>query len=368
MCILRISRERTALSVLRATKPSYLYSTHTNGSQSNAMSPDPTLPSPQRSRRSCGKKTILSIPSKLHPLAQDHQATADSISVMAESFREVSLVEESSISSGTRQHTAQTLQYISQEPIPSTIDSPVPNPDRQFKTKSNIKSKLNGAGRERKVQPSKASGGVPNASMQYLQGCKVVPRPLRDPQDLLVVIDLNGTLLYRPNRKQPTKFLSRPHAPLFLKYCIDTFKVVIWSSAREQNVTAMCNSILTPEMRRKVVAIWGRDKFNLTRQDFELRVQCYKRLTSIWKDPRIATSHPAYQMGGRWDQTNTVLVDDSLDKGRSEPYNLIEVPEWTGDVHDIALPQVHDYLNHLSLHSNVSGCLYAQPFKPQLRR
>lgn len=227
--------------------------------------------------------------------------------------------------------------------------------------------KRDAAGRSVKVLPSKASGGVPEPSASYLRGCQIAPIELKDPQELLVVIDLNGTLLYRPNRKNPTKFLGRPNADLFLKYCIDNFSVVIWSSAKPANVNAMCDTILTPELRQKVVAIWGRDKFNLSPTDFVLRVQCYKRLTSIWKDPSIAASHPLHQFGGRWDQTNTVLIDDSLDKARSEPYNLIEVPDWTGDLEDYALPHVHDYLNHLSRHSNVSGCLYSEPFKPSNR-
>ncbi|KAE8444381.1 hypothetical protein EG329_000581 [Mollisiaceae sp. DMI_Dod_QoI] len=221
--------------------------------------------------------------------------------------------------------------------------------------------------RDAKVEPSKASGGIPNPSAAYFAASDFVPRELQQPQHLLVVIDLNGTLLFRPSRKQPTKFISRPDTMPFLKYCVDTFSVVIWSSAKPENVTNMCNAILTPELRKKVIAIWGRDKFGLSRQDFDLRVQCYKRLTKLWNDRQIARSHPEYERGARWDQTNTVLVDDSLEKGRSEPFNLIEVPEFFGNADEQGriLPQVHDYLNHLSMHSNVSACLRSRPFKPQ---
>jgi hypothetical protein len=62
-----------------------------------------------------------------------------------------------------------------------------------------------------------------------------------------------------------------------------------------------------------------------------------------------------------------VLVDDSLEKGKSEPFNLIEIPEFFGDENERGeiLPQVHDFLNQLSLHSNVSACLRARPFKAQ---
>lgn len=219
---------------------------------------------------------------------------------------------------------------------------------------------------DEKVDPSPASGGIPNPSQEYFQACMFDPSLLRQPQHLLVVIDLNGTLLYRPDRRNPTQFHMRPHAQTFLKYCVDTFTVVIWSSARPANVRAMCNTILTPNIRNKVAAIWGRDTFGLTQADYELRTQCYKRLSKIWQDPKITGTHPEFYGGYRWDQTNTVLIDDSREKARTEPHNLIEVPEYFGDLRerDDILPQVHDYLNHLSMHSNVSACLQSHPWKP----
>lgn len=255
---------------------------------------------------------------------------------------------------------------ISQNITASTVSSHVlAVKKRAVPAKSKTKTARD---RDEKVSPSKASGGIPNPTAEYLAASSIVPYLLPQPQHLLVVIDLNGTLLFRPSRKQPTKFVARPNTAPFLKYCVDTFSVVIWSSARPENVTHMCNAILTPELKGKVIAIWGRDKFGLSKQDFDLRVQCYKRLTTLWNDRTIAKSHPEYASGGRWDQTNTVLVDDSLEKGRSEPFNLIEVPEFFGNADEQGriLPQVHDHLNHLSMHSNVSACLRSGPFRPLL--
>ena len=233
--------------------------------------------------------------------------------------------------------------------------------ERQTKSKARPRTM---DGRDPKVEPSDASGGRPSASKEYLAISKIQPHQLPFPQHLLVVIDLNGTLLYRPNRKQPTRFVTRPFSQQFLKYCVDTFTVVIWSSARPENVTNMCKTILTGGLQEKVVAIWGRDKFDLTAQDYDKRVQCYKRLTKLWTDPAIMASHPAYGEGGRWSQTNTVLVDDSLEKARSEPYNLIEIPEFFGNEKEEGriLPRVHDYLNYLSMYSNVSAVARLDPF------
>lgn len=216
-----------------------------------------------------------------------------------------------------------------------------------------------------KTQPTKASGGIPEPSPEYLKNSSFQPLLLRQPKHLLVVIDLNGTLLFRPSRNHPTKFIARPHTKRFLQYCIDTFTVVIWSSARPENVRNMCEAILTADIRHKVAAIWGRDKFDLSKADYNTRVQCYKRLTKVWADTTIVRYHPEYITGGRWDQRNTVLIDDSIEKGRSEPYNLIEIPEFTGNLEESGdiLPQVHDYLNRLSHHDDVSRYLRAFPFQ-----
>lgn len=61
-----------------------------------------------------------------------------------------------------------------------------------------------------------------------------------------------------------------------------------------------------------------------------------------------------------------MLIDDDNYKGRSEPFNLIEIPEFAGKLESETgniLPQVHDYLNKLSLHDNVSSYLRLDPWK-----
>ncbi|KAK5627176.1 hypothetical protein RRF57_002891 [Xylaria bambusicola] len=210
--------------------------------------------------------------------------------------------------------------------------------------------------------PSLESGGVPDPTPEYLALASHPPFLLPHPRNLLVVIDLNGTLLHRPYRKRPAHFVERPFAREFLSYCINTFTVVIWSSARSDNVTNMCARIIKPEDRAKLVAVWDRGSFNLSKADYKQRVQCYKRLTALWNDPVVGTSHPD---GEKWSQLNTVLIDDSMEKARSEPFNLIQIPEFTGDVNEpgFMLPQVHDYLNECSQQTNVSAYIRSQPFR-----
>lgn len=213
------------------------------------------------------------------------------------------------------------------------------------------------------VPPSRASGGVPEPSQAYKMRASFLARsvPGSEPRPMLVVIDLNGTLLHRPSRKRPSKFVERPFAKDFLQYCIDTFKVVIWSSARPENVGLMCKQLLTQEQLGKVVAIWGRDKFGLTPADYNARVQCYKRLTMLWEDPTVGASNPE---GEPWNQGNTVLIDDSAEKARSEPYNCITLPEFLGNLDEKpeVLPMVREYLNILAHQADISTYIRVKPF------
>ncbi|POS75296.1 hypothetical protein DHEL01_v206318 [Diaporthe helianthi] len=216
--------------------------------------------------------------------------------------------------------------------------------------------------------PSKESGGIPDPTAAYLARASFLPKRRADPGPLLVVIDLNGTILYRPDRRKSQNFRRRPHADQFVRYCVETFWVVFWSSARPENVRRMVEGLVGPDLLDKIVAVWGRDRFGLTPVDYNARTQCYKRLTALWDDPVVRASFPADRHGyeGKcWDQGNTVLIDDSVEKARSEPHNAITIPEFTGDMDESfdILPKVHDYLNELCFQEDVSTYGRAHPFK-----
>ncbi|KAI1774190.1 HAD-like domain-containing protein [Hypoxylon cercidicola] len=222
-------------------------------------------------------------------------------------------------------------------------------------------------GQKPKAKPSKESGGVPEPSREYLVAASLPPFLLPQPRKILVVIDLNGTVLYRPNRRRdPSGFVERPHARAFLSYCLETFLVVIWSSAKPNNVQRMCDQLFTPAQRERIVAIWSRDRFGLSAEDYNGRVVCYKRLTTLWADPAVRASHPDFAAAGKvWDQSNTVLIDDTPEKARSEPYNLVEVPEFAGEADERGhvLAQVHDYINACASQTDVSAYIRTHPFR-----
>lgn len=201
--------------------------------------------------------------------------------------------------------------------------------------------------------------GKPSVTKAYMSACSEKPTLLKEPQNLLVILDLNGTLLYRLDSRKTPRFIARPQGLEFLEKCVEKFYVVVWSSAGPEKVKMICNSFIPPLLHKKVIAIWGRDKLGLSPKEYRLRVQCYKRLTHVWNDVIISKSHPEYSQGARWNQTNTVLIDDSTEKGLSEPYNLIKIPEFMGDINEPGevLLRNYDYLCHLSMYSNVSSYL-----------
>lgn len=260
-----------------------------------------------------------------------------------------------------------------QQPTPQPVMSPE-LPDRTRPGKKRPASPAGAAattkppGRAAITAPGAASGGIPDPTPSYLVRASFLPKRRAQPGPLLVVIDLNGTLLHRPDKRRPFNFRARPHAHSFVSYCIETFWVVIWSSARPDNVKRMVEELASPEQLGRVVAVWGRDRFGLTPEDYNARTQCYKRLTALWADPAVRASYPGDREGfeGRcWDQGNTVLIDDSVEKARSEPHNAITIPEFTGDASAAPgiLPMVHDYLNELCFQEDVSTYIRANPFK-----
>ncbi|PNH30747.1 hypothetical protein VD0002_g4263 [Verticillium dahliae] len=280
----------------------------------------------------------------------------------------------------------QTNQPVSIPTGPAAMTRlPPPNAPTEPKGKLNKKAKARGEkGSKRKIKsnngpaeerdkvvaPSAASGGIPNPTPAYLTQAEKPPTTLARPRAILVVLDLNGTLLHRPDRRRSHNFIERPYAKRFMHYCIDTLHVAVWSSARPENVAKMVaqlaeggggGDVAPAAYASRLVAAWGRDKFDLTPADYVKRVQCYKRLQRIWADAAVQASHPD---GLRWDQTNTVLVDDSLEKARSEPFNLLRIPEFFGDADEATdvLPQVHDYINALCYQADISQYMRLHPF------
>ena len=210
---------------------------------------------------------------------------------------------------------------------------------------------------------------APEPHANYLSIASSIPKRLSIPQCLLVVLDLNGTLLFRERGSQTYK--SRPFLSNFLDYCLENHVVLIWSSAKPRNVDAVCKKLFTPEERERLLGIWARDTLGLTPEQYEQKTQVYKQLDRIWDDPTQPFKHPWLQPPGvKWTQKNTLLVDDSIEKARAQPYNHIKVSEFVKNSNEAAvqkgndvLGQVTAYLEEARMWDNVSAFVRQKKFE-----
>ena len=204
---------------------------------------------------------------------------------------------------------------------------------------------------------------VPTPSTPYIDDARAAPRPLANPQRLLIVIDLNGTVLFRPTRTRPTYFITRPEVKRFFEYLFANHAVMVWSSARPENVELMCDKLFDSEQRKRLVAVWGRDTLGLSPAQYHAKVQVYKRLNQIWREPKLGQ-----EQGVEWNQSNTLLIDDSLEKAKGEPYNAIQVPEFLGLVpkkreRENVLQQVVGFLEEARHWDNISSFVRERGFE-----
>lgn len=203
--------------------------------------------------------------------------------------------------------------------------------------------------RKAAVRAKAPQAAAPVPTPAYLaQSCLPATRTAMA-QPLLVILDINGTLIHRKHRRLPPKFVKRPGLDFFLEQLTRDYTVMVWSSSQPPTVQAIC-PLLFPKDKMAaagLAAAWGRDKFNLPKAQYHEKVQVYKQLETVWADETIQARYPggsststgsgdgsgdgsASSLARRWNQSNTVLIDDSRLKALSEPYNLIQVPEFTG--------------------------------------
>ncbi|KIV91043.1 hypothetical protein PV10_05629 [Exophiala mesophila] len=166
----------------------------------------------------------------------------------------------------------------------------------------------------------------PEPTKKYLQQAAKNPTTSSTPKKLLVILDLNGTLLVRPNRKaDPKSFVLRPGVARLLHYLFENHVVMVYSSARPENVQGIVSKLFSSQQLARIVAVWARDKLDLTPHQYNNKVQVYKKLDKIWSDKsiqmRAKRDHP-------WNSTNTVLVDDSHLKALAQPHNLVQLTEF----------------------------------------
>lgn len=234
----------------------------------------------------------------------------------------------------------------------------------QAKQKDNSKAPNGPAEKKGRYGDGKIMLPAPQPTADYLAQAAGEPSTLDAPRPVLIVLDLNGTVLFRPNKNAKT-MIERPFLKPFLRYLFDNFKVMVWSSAKPDNVKALVNQALDNGLRSELVAQWARDSFGLSPTFYSQNVQVYKNLKLVWSRSTIQSHHPDYETGERFGQHNTVLIDDSALKAHAQPHNLLEIPEFAGTPEQMqgdVLREVAGYLEVLRQQEDVSRFIRTQPF------
>ncbi|CAO3611691.1 unnamed protein product [Mucor hiemalis] len=112
-------------------------------------------------------------------------------------------------------------------------------------------------------------------SQVYLDLVKKESRTLKEARkDILLILDLNGTLVSR-NKRNKSMFV-RPFSQQFFDYVFDNFTVMLWSSAQTHSVNYM--SRIFGERKKKLGLIWDRHSFKLSERDYNRKVVTIKDL------------------------------------------------------------------------------------------
>ena len=202
---------------------------------------------------------------------------------------------------------------------------------------------------------------VPIPTIEYQMAASLEPQPADPtPKKILIVLDLNGTLVHRRRHT----IVHRPYLPEFLDFLFKNFAVMIWSSARPQNVAKMVTAVLTPQQNGDLVGMWNRQHLRLPAEDYEANVQVFKHLTFIWEDAEIQSMAQVFGVEP-WNQATTILIDDSKLKGAAQPFNLLEIPTFEGKDEQMKsdiLKEVAGYLKEMMNWSDVSAFMHKNPF------
>ncbi|CAG8842009.1 257_t:CDS:1, partial [Racocetra persica] len=173
---------------------------------------------------------------------------------------------------------------------------------------------------------------------------------LEKPLPKLIVLDLNGTLVCRIKNG---RIILRPYIKEFVNYIFNNgFYVMVWSSAQPNNVKKMVTAIFG-KYEASLIEVWDRDNFGLSTRQYHTKTLTVKNLEKIWEKLNKLNGKP------RWDQLNTILIDDSIKKAQLQPFNSIHLTDFdkrqADEGNDRELFDVIPYLEELRYQSNVSA-------------
>ncbi|KAJ3725576.1 hypothetical protein DFJ43DRAFT_1002494 [Lentinula guzmanii] len=185
------------------------------------------------------------------------------------------------------------------------------------------------------IQPDRIP--VPNSA--YLHLAEQSSVRLTDPTERrkLLILDLNGTLLYRepraregrdpyatnePRSLRPTH--PRPYIPSFKAFLFHPatrkwLDTMVWSSAQYANVKDMVGRCFGEEQKEGLVAIWDRKFLGLNELQYRNKFQTTKNLAKPWALLPLSTlSGPTKVLSEAWDRVAKDEADLKTASGSSD--------------------------------------------------
>ena len=171
-------------------------------------------------------------------------------------------------------------------------------------------------------------------------------------KNILVVLDLNGTILHRIKKssKQTKTFIAtgepdfevprnkvymRPLVAEFFAFLSCRFHVAVWTSAMTHNSTLLVEKMKSDFGAPDFRFIWSQDK-------------C--KIIPSYKKPKFRKELEKIQLEfSEFDLSNTVLVDDSFEKWQDTPLNGIPIRTFdiSVNIRDRELEYTMEYLQTL---------------------
>ena len=152
----------------------------------------------------------------------------------------------------------------------------------------------------------------------------------------LIVLDLNGVLIYR---KKSIIFTPRPYTKNFLDYLFESnkYEVMIWSSAIPKNVEYIVNNVFK-EYQNKILLKWNRSNFGLSAKDYKNNCITIKDLQLVWNLDILQK---------KYDKSITIIIDDDKIKCQKQPNNHLHINSFQKVDNDKELLYVIDYLKNI---------------------
>lgn len=211
--------------------------------------------------------------------------------------------------------------------------------------------------------PGKSPAG--DELVSSLEGMSLTPKQL-------LIMDVNGLLLYRVNKRQEPdprimrppdtviknfKVWIRPGAHEFVDFCCRHFVIAVWSSARLQNFKPLLPPIFGDNWEDSVAVVWGQDRCS----DLSKLARPVMHPQNRHKPIFLKETSKLWKHFGRsrFGPHNTLLVDDSVYKTALNPeYTALHPAEWVPwQEHDEGLHELTRLLKSVTEAQDVRECL-----------